>query len=273
LVNAVPVMDLEERATRVRRNVLEAIHAVGTGHEGTSLSVIDVLVSLYFRVARHDPSNPTDPDRDRILLSKGHGAPALYGVLAEAGYLPVNELRSLRQLGSRLQGHPNSNALPGVDACTGSLGQGLSQGLGMALGLRLQGRPGRVFCVLGDGELQEGQNWEAAMAAAHYGVPNLLVIVDRNGLQSDGPTEETLALGDVTAKWRSFGWSAVPVDGHDFAAIEAAMLAGLAANGPAAIIAETVKGKGVGYMEGAVEWHHKPMSDDDLGRALLELGS
>jgi transketolase len=266
------ISELQDRADRVRRNVLEAIHRVGTGHEGTSLSAIDLLVLLYFRVVRVDPRRPRDPNRDRVLLSKGHGAPALYGVLAEAGYLPAAELHSLRQVGSRLQGHPNSNVLPGVDACTGSLGQGISQALGMALGIGLRGGESRVFCIVGDGELQEGQNWEAAMAAASYGVRNLTVIVDRNGLQSDGPTEDVLALGDLEAKWKAFGWGAFTVSGHDFEEMEQALATADRYEGPAVLIADTVKGKGVSYMEGIVEWHHKPMTDNDLTQALLELG-
>ncbi len=265
------VEELRARALRVRRAVLEAIHAVGSGHEGTSLSMIEILVLLYFRRLRHDPAEPLDPGRDRLLLSKGHGAPGLYGVLAEAGYLPGEELRSLRRLGSRLQGHPDAKALPGLDACTGSLGQGISQGLGMALGIAARGGRQRVYVVVGDGELQEGQNWEAAMAAAAFGAGNLTAIVDRNGLQSDGATEDVLSLGDLGEKWRAFGWQTAVVDGHDFEELERALDAVERSERPGAVIAETIKGKGVGYMENAVEWHHKPMSDEDLELALAEL--
>jgi transketolase len=262
---------LRERALRVRRAVLEAIHAAGSGHEGTSLSVLEILVLLYFGRLRHDPGDPFDPDRDRLLLSKGHGAPSLYCVLAEAGYLPAEELCSLRRFGTRLQGHPDAKLLPGIDACTGSLGQGISQGLGMALGTAALGGSQRVYVIVGDGELQEGQNWEAAMAAAAFGASNLTVVVDRNGLQSDGATDDVLSLGDLVGKWRVFGWAVETVDGHDFGALERALDAVEHADRPGSVIAETVKGKGVSYMENVVEWHHRPMSDEDLELALAEL--
>ncbi len=263
---------LAARAREVRRSLLDAIHAVQTGHAGTSLSMIEVLVLLYARHMRVDPTDPRHPDRDILILSKGHGAPGLYATMAHAGYFPVEELRTLRQMGSRLQGHPNANLLPGVDVCTGSLGQGLSIGLGLALGHRLRGQERRIFCILGDGELQEGQNWEAAMATAGYRTGSLIAIVDRNRLQGDGDTESVLPLGELSEKWRAFGWNVAEVDGHDFDALDHALRdACLDSERPTAIIAHTVKGRGVSYMEHVVHWHHHPMSDEDLQRALAEL--
>ncbi|HLL46530.1 MAG TPA: transketolase, partial [Longimicrobiaceae bacterium] len=203
--------------------------------------------------------------------SKGHGAPGLYATLAHAGVLPREELESLRRLGTRLQGHPNARELPGIDASTGSLGQGISIALGLALSFRMDGLPNRVYCVLGDGELQEGQNWEAAMAASALDVPNLIAIVDRNGLQNDGPTESIIPLGDLGAKWRAFGWDAYVVDGHDFHALDAALTAARTGPGPSVLVANTVKGKGISYMEGVTHWHHHPISDAELAGALEEL--
>jgi transketolase len=251
--------------------VLRSIHANQTGHGGTSLSMIEILVALYFRHLRHAPDRPDDPDRDRFILSKGHGAPALYATLAEAGYLPHDELLTLRKLGSRLQGHPSALALPGVDACTGSLGQGLSIGLGLAMAAERRAAPTRVYCMLGDGELQEGQNWEAAMAASAYGVARLIAVVDRNGLQGDGNTESVLALGDLEAKWSAFGWHAQTVDGHDFEALDGALTAAIDDPRPSVVIAQTLKGKGVSYMEGVVHWHHHPVSDAELAIGLRDI--
>jgi transketolase len=265
---------LEEHCRWIREWILRSIHSNQTGHGGTSLSMVEMLALLYFRYMRHDPEHPADPGRDHFILSKGHGAPALYATLARAGYLPPEELRTLRRLESRLHGHPNAQALPGVDASTGSLGQGISLSVGLALGWRAQGRDNRVFCMVGDGELQEGQNWEAAMAGAKWGLDRLVVLVDRNRLQGDGDTEDVMPLGDLPAKWRSFGWHVQEVDGHRLDALDAALRTALLQQGrPAVLVAQTVKGKGVSYMEGVTHWHHHPVSDSELETALADIGS
>lgn len=263
---------LAATAARVRRRVVRAIHEVGTGHAGSSLSTIDFLVLLYARHLRVRPSQPTWEERDRVVFSKGHGAPGLYAVLAEVGYFPVDELLTLRRLGSRLHGHPVAGTAPGIDVSTGSLGQGLSIAVGLAAGLQLRRSPARVFCVLGDGELQEGQNWEAIAYAAGRRLPNLVAVVDRNGLQNDGPTEAIHPIEDVARRWEAFGWAAFDVDGHDLAALDAALEAAIAAPRPAVVVARTVKGKGVSFMEGVVKWHHHPIDDAELRAALEELG-
>lgn len=272
--DTLPPLDVEamrRHAREIRRLILTSIHHAQTGHAGPSLSMVEILALLYFRHLRYDPREPHAEWRDRMILSKGHGAPGLYATLAHAGVLPVDELLSLRRLGTRLQGHPNARDLPGVDASTGSLGQGISIALGLALGFRMDGRPNHVYCILGDGELQEGQNWEAAMAAPALGVANLTAIVDRNGFQSDGPTELIIPLGDLGAKWRAFGWNAHVVDGHDLAALDQALTAARASAGPTVVVAETVKGKGVSFMEGVTHWHHHPISDAELATALAEV--
>jgi transketolase len=266
-----PSLTLAEKALRTRISILSAIHKAGTGHAGSSLSIVDVLTYLYDSVLRYDVHRPDGPDRDWLIFSKGHGAPALYACLAHAGFFDPGELVTLRGLGSRLQGHPKAGLLPGVDVSTGSLGQGLSIACGLALSFLLRRRANRAFCILGDGEMQEGQNWEAMMAAAALNLDNLIVIVDRNGLQNDGPTEDIVALGDLTAKAIAFGWYAEAFDGHDFCAIEAAIRRALAADRPAMLVANTVKGKGVSYMEGVVHWHHHPISDADYAQAMREL--
>jgi transketolase len=263
---------LEARARSIRRRILSAIYAAQTGHEGPSLSMVEILTVLYFKHLRYDPRYPRDPGRDRLIVSKGHGAPGLYAALAEASILPGEELLTLRRLGSRLQGHPNARVLPGVDVSTGSLGQGLSIAVGMALGFQLSGVSNRVYCILGDGELQEGQSWEAAMAAAKLRLDRLVAIVDRNGLQGDGHTEIVMPLLDIAAKWAAFGWAAEVVDGHSVEALDQALARGREANGrPLAIVAETVKGKGVSFMEGVLEWHHQPLDDAHYRAAMAEL--
>ncbi|HEU5319713.1 MAG TPA: transketolase [Methylomirabilota bacterium] len=264
--------ELTRRAREIRETTLRAIHAVQTGHAGSSLSMVELLTILYFRHLRYDVRNPRWPERDHFLLSKGHGAPGLYATLAHAGFFPLDEMLTLRRLGSRLQGHPNANDLPGLDASLGSLGQGLSVAVGLALGFKLQGRANRVYCLLGDGELQEGQNWEAMMAAAGLGLGALVAIVDRNGLQNDGDTEQIVPLGDLAAKARAFGWRTWTVDGHDFEALDRALAEAVApAPAPAMLIARTVKGKGVSYMEGVVKWHHHPINDAELAHAMRDL--
>lgn len=268
--------ELARIANNMRIDIVRSIASAGSGHPGGSLSCIDILAVLYFGgVLDHDPTDPGKPDRDRFILSKGHAAPALYAALAHAGYFPVEELASLRKLGSRLQGHPDSNLLPGVEVSTGSLGQGLSISAGMACGLKLDGSPATVFTVLGDGECQEGQVWEAAMFAAHRSLDNLVAIVDRNGLQIDGPCEDVCDLGDVRAKFEAFGWDAREVDGHDLDALRAALLEAKAsrAGKPHALVARTVKGKGVSFMENSCGWHGKAPNAEQLADALDDLSA
>lgn len=271
-MEATELRDLQARARSIRERILRSIHHAQTGHAGPSLSMVELLTIIYFKYLRYDPRNPRDPDRDYFILSKGHGAPGLYATLAEAGIMDPAELLTLRRLDSRLQGHPSAHTLPGVDLCTGSLGQGLSLALGLALGWRARSRGNRVYCILGDGELQEGQNWEAAMAAAAYGASAITVLVDRNRLQGDGDTEQVLALGDLAAKWRAFGWETFEVDGHDLEQIDRAIATGQRQETrPAAIVAHTVKGKGVSYMENVTHWHHHPINDRELEIALEEV--
>lgn len=268
--------ELARIANDMRIDIVRSIASAGSGHPGGSLSCIDILAVLYFGgVLDHDPTDPGKPDRDRFILSKGHAAPALYATLAHAGYFPVEELASLRKLGSRLQGHPDSNLLPGVEVSTGSLGQGLSISAGMACGLKLDGSPATVFTVLGDGECQEGQVWEAAMFAAHRSLDNLVAIVDRNGLQIDGPCEDVCDLGDVRTKFEAFGWDAREVDGHDLDALRAALLEAKAsrAGKPHALVARTVKGKGVSFMENSCGWHGKAPNAEQLADALDDLSA
>lgn len=266
--------DLEEMARRLRRHVIVQTAAANSGHPGGSLSAADIVAALYFRVMRGlDPANPKNPDRDRFVLSKGHCCPVLYAALAEKGFIDRGLLPTFRQFHSPLQGHPDMNKVPGVDASAGSLGQGISMAVGMALAGKVDGRDYRVYALLGDGECQEGQVWEAAMSAAHYKLDNLAAIVDRNRLQIDGPTEEVMALGDLAGKWQAFGWHTIEIDGHDFGRIIAAMEEATATRGrPTAVIANTVKGKGVSFMEGAAEWHGTAPNAEQRDKALAELG-
>lgn len=258
-------------ACHIRKNLLMAIHAVGTGHAGSSLSLIEILVVLYFQYLKIDPKKPNWEERDWFILSKGHGSPALYATLAAAGYFSEKRLRHLRKFGSGLHGHPVAGALPGIDVSTGSLGQGLSIAVGLALGFRQQGRSNRVVCVLGDGELQEGQNWEAANAASQFGLTNLCCIVDRNGLQNDGETEAIMQLGDLCSRFKSFGWQTIEIDGHDFNAIDKSLRLAQQSLVPCIIVANTIKGRGISFMEGVVKWHHHPISDEQLSLCLSEL--
>jgi transketolase len=258
-------------ALDVRRNVLTMTTAAGSGHPGGSMSATDILVSLYFNVMRHDPGNPEWPNRDRFVLSKGHAAPALYAVLAECGYFSKKLLPSLRKLGSPLQGHPDMKRLPGIEMSTGSLGQGLSAALGMAMGGRLDGKKYKVYCLIGDGESQEGQIWEAAMAAHHNTVDNLVVVMDENRLQIDGSTDEIMNVSNQRARWKAFGWDVKVIDGHDFEAIIKALRARREHGKPRMIIAQTVKGKGVEFMENQLKYHGAPLSKDEMKKALKEL--
>ncbi|HET7839497.1 MAG TPA: transketolase [Rectinemataceae bacterium] len=262
---------LDEKAARLRRDILKMLYLCQSGHPGGSLSSLEILMALYYGVARTDPRRPRMEDRDRIVLSKGHACPALYAVLADRGFFPREELWSLRQIGSRLQGHPDMNKTPGVDASTGSLGQGISIALGMAMAAKAKKAGYRVFCVIGDGEAQEGMVWEAAMAAAHYRLDNLAVLMDHNGLQIDGPNEKVMGLGDIEEKFRAFGFETSKVDGHHIGAIAGALRA-RAAGRPLFVLCETLKGKGVSFMEGNAGWHGKPMSADEYAAAMKELG-
>lgn len=266
------VAALAAKSRLIRRHIIRMIGEAGSGHPGGSLSAADIVTALFFHEMRLDPARPEWPDRDRFVLSKGHAAPLLYAALAERGYFPVEELTTLRKLGSRLQGHPDMRKLPGVEISTGSLGQGLSVANGMALAARLDGRDTRVYALLGDGEIQEGQVWEAAMAAAHYALENLVVFIDYNGLQIDGPVNEVMAPEPVPDKWRAFGWHVLEIDGHDFGQILAA-LAEARRNGgrPTAVVARTVKGKGVSFMEHGVDWHGVAPKGEQVEQALREL--
>ena len=266
--------ELERRANDMRADIVRMIAEAGSGHPGGSLSCADILAALYFGgVLEHDPRNPQWEGRDRFILAKGHAAPALYAVLAQAGYFPREELATLRKLGSRLQGHPDSNQVPGVEVSTGSLGQGLSVAAGAAAGLKLDGAPQTVFALLGDGECQEGQVWEAAMFAAHRQLDNLVAVVDRNGLQIDGRTCDGCDPGDLGAKFAAFGWDVAEVDGHDLDALVAVLGAAKAGRDgrPHAVIARTVKGKGVPFMENEAGWHGKAPNAEQAAEALAAL--
>ena len=264
-------LQLKLTATRVRMGVIEATHGAGCGHPGGSLSAADVLTYLYFREMRIDPEQPQDPNRDRFVLSKGHAAPCYYAVLAEMGFISRDEFKNFRQLHSILQGHPDSKKVPGVDAATGSLGQGCSIAVGMALGAKVQHKDCKVYTLLGDGECQEGQIWESFMAAAHYHLDNLTIIIDNNGLQIDGTNDEVMSLGDLPAKLRAFGLDLHEIDGHDMDTIEAALSAPAVPGKPKCILAHTVKGKGVSFMENQVGWHGKAPNEEQRQQALKEL--
>lgn len=264
-------LNLEKTACKVRIGIIEGVHAAKSGHPGGSLSAADILTYLYFKEMNIDPADPKAPNRDRFVLSKGHAAPALYSVLAERGYFEKDELLKLRHIGSFLQGHPDMKNIPGVDMSTGSLGQGISAAVGMALSARHFGEGYRVYAMLGDGELEEGQVWEAAMFAANKKLSNLIAFVDLNGLQIDGTIEEVNSARPVDKKFEAFGWETIIIDGHDFDAIEAALEKAKKSDKPVAIIANTVKGKGVSYMENAVGWHGKAPDDEQYEAAIKEL--
>jgi transketolase len=266
------IRELEETARHLRVEVLKMLHTSQSGHTGGSLSAIDVMTVLYYQRMRHNPSNPAWEDRDRFVLSKGHAAPALYACLAGCDYFPREDLKTLRRLGSHLQGHPDMNKTPGVEVCTGSLGQGISQAVGLAMAAQLAARPSRVYTLLGDGEMQEGQVWEAAMSAAQYGLGNLCAIVDQNGLQIDGEVEKVMNVGPLGPKFLAFNWHVLEVDGHDIQAISRAFdEAEAETERPTAIIARTVKGKGVSFFEHKASYHGVAPSDDELERALAAL--
>lgn len=265
--------DLPERCRLMRQDILEMIHAAGSGHPGGSLSCVEILTTLYFDVMTTDPARPEAPDRDRFLLSKGHAAPALYCALAHRGYFDRSLLPTLRSLGSPLQGHPHMQMLPGLDCSSGSLGQGLSIANGLALAAKKQGRSYRTYCLLGDGEVQEGQIWEAAMTAAQFGLDNVCAIVDCNGVQLDGTTAEIMNVEPLGDKFRAFGWNVIDVDGHDLEALRLAFGLAAATKGrPTVLIAKTVKGKGVSFMENKCGWHGKAPDQEELAAALAEIG-
>ena len=270
-----PSLSLEELAAtakKLRRHVITMIGKAGSGHPGGSLSAADIITSLYFKVLRHDPANPRWAERDRFILSKGHAAPILYAALAERGYFPGEELATLRTLGSCLQGHCDMTATRGVEMSSGSLGQGLSFGIGIALAGRLDARDYRVYVLLGDGECDEGQVWEAAMASAHFKLDNLVAIVDHNELQIDGWNRDVMNLEPLSEKWKAFGWHPIEVNGHDLSQLIAAFDEAKRVKGkPTAIIAHTIKGKGVSFMENNVDFHGKAPTPDEMEKALEEL--
>jgi Transketolase, N-terminal subunit len=257
---------------QVRRDIINMTANAGSGHPGGSLSAVELMSSVFFTQMRVDPKHPDDPDRDRFVLSKGHAAPCYYGVLAERGFISRDEFANFRQLHSILQGHPDAKKVPGVDASTGSLGQGVSIANGMALGAKLLGKDTKVYVLCGDGECQEGQVWEAFMSAAHYKLDNLTVMIDWNGLQIDGPNDEVMSLGDLPAKLRAFGFDLFEVaDGNDVEQVLAALNAPAAPGRPKCILARTIKGKGVSFMENQVGWHGKAPNEEQRRQALLEL--
>jgi transketolase len=264
--------DPREFARRIRAHALRMVHAAGASHIGGCLSMADILSVLYTRIVRVDPANPQRPDRDRFVLSKGHATAILYATLAEAGFFPLNELDTYCRDGSILTGHV-SHGVPGVEVSTGSLGHGLPIAIGMALAARSAGAGSRVFCLLSDGECDEGSNWEGALFAPHHKLDNLCVVVDFNKIQSFGTVAEVLSLDPFADKWRSFGWHVEEVDGHDVAALESVLSALPDALGrPVVVIAHTVKGKGVSFMEKKLEWHYRSPSDEQLALALAEVG-
>ena len=266
-------VQLRQIAQTVRQDIIREVFSAGSGHPGGSLSAADILTALYFSEMNVDPRDPAMKGRDRFVLSKGHAAPALYACLAERGYFPKEDLVTLRKLGSKLQGHPSMKLLPGVEMSTGSLGQGISAAVGMALAGKADGDPGRIYALLGDGELQEGMVWEAAMAAGHYKLDNLCAVVDHNGLQIDGRNEDVMNVMPIAEKFAVFGWNVLEIDGHDFEQIlDAFDMARKCSGMPTVIVAETVKGKGVSFMENNAGWHGKAPNEEQAKQAMAELG-
>ncbi len=267
------IKELESKAKVIRRHIVEMTSRAESGHPGGSLSCTDIITALYFYKMRHNPKHPEWPDRDRFVLSKGHAAPALYGALAESGYFPVSYLKTLRQIGSSLQGHPDMVSLPGIAMSTGSLGQGLSAAVGITLAARIDKKNYRVYALIGDGESQEGQIWEAAMTAGHHKLENLIVILDHNKLQIDGKVEDIKGIEPLADKWRAFRWKVIEgVNGHDMTSIINALdQAERTSGGPKMIIAETIKGKGVSFMEWNNEFHGRAPKKEELEQAIKEL--
>lgn len=272
-MNTINYAELAEKARRIRINALKAIHAAKSGHPGGSLSSADILATLYFEVLNIDPKDPKKADRDKFVMSKGHAVPALYAALGERGFYEVSEMMSLRQVGSKFQGHPNMHKVPGIEMSTGSLGQGFSAAVGMAIAGNIDSNPGRVYVLAGDGEIQEGIVWEAAMQAAHRKLDNLVAIVDLNGLQIDGKVSDVKCVSPVDEKFKSFGWNVIVVDGHNYEELIAAFEDAKKCEGiPTVIVAHTHKGKGVSFMEDNAGWHGKAPSDEELATAIEELG-
>jgi transketolase len=271
MIDRESIKRLEDKARKIRKHVINMIYEAGSGHPGGSLSCVDILTTLYFHTMNHNPLESEWTDRDRFILSKGHAAPALYAILAEAGYFPVKKLPSLRKMGSMLQGHPD-NKVPGVEVSSGSLGQGLSIASGIALAGKLDKRVYSVYTLLGDGECDEGQVWEAAMLASHYKLDNLTAIVDRNGLQIDGLTEKIMRLEPIAGKWKAFGWHVIEIDGNNIREIIAALDEANSTQGrPTAIIAHTFKGKGISFMEWINAFHGRALNKEEMEKALEEL--
>ncbi len=263
------IKELEKMSKKIRRHVISMIHEAGSGHPGGSLSCVDILTVLYFNKMRHDYTNPKWKDRDIFILSKGHAAPTLYAVLAESKYFPIEELLTLRKFGSRLQGHPDIK-VPGIEISTGSLGQGLSIASGIAISGKLGNKNFKVYTLIGDGECNEGQIWEAAMFASHYKLNNLIAIIDRNHFQIDGLTEDIMSIEPFASKWKSFGWNVIEIDGHNILDIITALNTKNELN-PTVIIANTIKGKGISFMENNNEFHGKSPNDEEMNISLKEL--
>lgn len=265
--------ELESLCLRFRNELIDLLHDIQTGHPGGSLSCLEILTTLYTEKMNHNPKNPKMEGRDRLILSKGHAAPILYMNLAEQGYFKKEELKTLRQINSNLQGHPCMHKTAGVELSTGPLGLGLGAGLGMCLGERLKGNDSYIYVILGDGEIQEGSIWESVMAASKFNADHLIAILDNNGVQLDGTLEAIMPMGDIKSKWEAFGWNVIPCDGHDVSSISDAVDKAKENKGkPTLILAKTVKGKGISFMEGKNIWHGKAISDEDYKNAKAELG-
>lgn len=272
LLHAKTVEQLKEICKDVRADIVRMTSAAGSGHPGGSLSAVELMTALYFNVMNHRSDNPEWSERDRFFLSKGHACPVVYSVMARTGYFPVDELVTLRKCGTRLQGHPSCKMLPGIEVSSGSLGQGLSIANGVALAARLNNKPYRAYVLMGDGELQEGQIWEAMMTAAHYKLDNVCALVDYNGLQIDGDVEQVMGIAPLAQKWQSFNWHTIEIDGHDMSQVLDAYAEARATKGkPSVIIAKTVKGKGVSYMENVAGWHGKTPNSEELQKALEDI--
>lgn len=267
------IKSLEKTAAEIRCGIIKAIHNAGSGHPGGSLSAADIVTALYFDEMNVDPKNPKMKGRDKFILSKGHAGPVQYSALAVKGYYPMEDFMTLRKLGSKFQGHPDMHKVPGIEMSTGSLGQGISAAGGMALANKLDNDPGRIYVLLGDGEIQEGIVWEALMSAAHYKLDNMVAILDHNGLQIDGKNEDVMTVAPVVEKFQAFGWNVIQIDGHDFEQILDAFKQARACKGkPTMIVAETIKGKGVSFMENNAGWHGKAPDAEQTKQALAELG-
>jgi transketolase len=270
----IDVEQLKEISKRIRINILHMLTLSGSGHTGGSLSATDIATAIYFSKMKFDPANPKWDERDRFIMSKGHAAPLIYALMAEAGYFPLETIDTLRKVESPLQGHPCCQKLPGIEVSTGSLGQGLSVANGIALGLRLDNNPARVYCIMGDGEIQEGQIWEAAMTAAHYNIDSLCAVVDANELQIDGPVEEVMGIQPIHDKWEAFGWHAVNIDGHDMESIISALDEAENTKGkPTVIIANTTKGKGSVLFEDKVQFHGVTPTKEEFDQAVKEINN